>query len=133
LWNLQNSFRCQSTFNCPELYLSSTSLDDQAKAVALVAKGSLNTPYGYIEKADYLRWREMSLTFNAPQSWARALRSDRVSLTLTGRNLGLATSYGGPDPEVNGQGDVAINGFAQRDFLSLPPQRTISMRLNLTF
>ena len=133
LWNLQNSFRCQSSFNCPELYLANTSLEDQAKAVALVAKGSLNTPYGYIEKADYLRWRELSLTFNAPQTWARALRSDRLSLTLTGRNLGLATSYGGPDPEVNGQGDVAINGFAQRDFLSLPPQRTISMRLNLTF
>jgi TonB-linked SusC/RagA family outer membrane protein len=132
-WNLQNSFRCQSTFNCPELYLSSTSLDDQARVVALVGKGSLNTPFGYIEKADYMRWREASITYTAPQSWASFVRAERLSLTLTGRNLALFTGYNGPDPEVNGQGDNAVNGFAQRDFLSLPPQRTVSFRLNLTF
>jgi len=133
LWNLQNSFRCQSRLNCPELYESNTSLADQARAIALTQKGSFNTPYGYIEQADYLRWREVSLTFNAPQSWARAIRADRMNISLTGRNLALSTKYGGPDPEVNGQGDLAQNGFAQRDFLSLPPNRTMSLRFNLTF
>jgi len=56
-----------------------------------------------------------------------------MNLSLTGRNLLLSTKYEGPDPEVNGQGDLAQNGFAQRDFLSLPPNRTLSLRLNLTF
>ncbi len=133
LWNLQNSFRCQSRLNCQELYDAATSLEDQAKVIALTQKGSLNTPYGYIEQADYLRWREVSVTFNAPTNWARAIRADRMNLTLTGRNLALSTKYSGPDPEVNGQGDVAQNGFAQRDFLSLSPNRTLSLRLNLTF
>lgn len=133
LWNLQNSFRCQSRLNCPELYEASTPLADQAKAIALTQKGSFNTPYGYIEQADYLRWREVSVTFNAPQSWARAIRADRMNISLTGRNLALSTKYEGPDPEVNGQGDLAVNGFAQRDFLSLPPNRTMSIRFNLTF
>ena len=133
LWNLQNSFRCQSRLNCPEAYLAETSLEDQAKFIALTQMGSLNTPYGYIEEGDYLRFREASITFNAPETWARTVRADRMSLTLTGRNLALWTKYDGPDPEVNGQGDVALNGFAQRDFLSLPPQRTLSLRLNLTF
>jgi hypothetical protein len=97
--------------------------------IANTQKGALNTTHGYIEKSDFLKWREASITYNAPETWARALRADRLSLTLSGRNLAKITDYTGVDPEVN----EGVGNFAQRDFLALPLVRTISMRVNLTF
>jgi TonB-linked SusC/RagA family outer membrane protein len=128
-WNLANDFRCRSRFNCNEMYDISAPLDEQARMIANTQKGSQNTTHGYIEKSDFLKWREASITYNAPETWARALRADRLSLTLSGRNLAKITDYTGVDPEVN----EGVGNFAQRDFLALPLLRTISMRVNLTF
>ncbi len=129
-WNLQEDFRCRSSQNCDPLYNINAPLEDQARIVALRFKGAQNTTYGFIEKSDFMKWREASITFNAPDSWARAVRGERLSLTVAGRNLATITDYTGPDPEVNGVGEA---NFAQRDFLSLPQVRTISFRLNVTF
>ncbi|HET9515550.1 MAG TPA: hypothetical protein VFO95_16580, partial [Gemmatimonadales bacterium] len=128
-WNLANDFRCRSRFNCNEMYDISAPLDEQARMIANTQKGAQNTTHGYIEKSDFLKWREASITYNAPETWARALRADRLSLTLSGRNLAKITDYTGVDPEVN----EGVGNFAQRDFLALPLLRTISMRVNLTF
>ncbi|MEZ4589410.1 MAG: hypothetical protein R2909_23790, partial [Gemmatimonadales bacterium] len=127
---LQEDFRCRSSQNCAALYDKNAPLADQARIEALRFQGARNTNYGFIEKADYAKWRELSVTFNAPQSLANALGAARASLSFAGRNLALFTSYSGPDPEVNGQGEA---NFAQRDFLSLPPIRTMILRLNLSY
>jgi TonB-linked SusC/RagA family outer membrane protein len=128
-WNLANDFRCRSRFNCNEMYDINAPLDEQARMIANTQKGALNTTYGYIEKSDFLKWREASITFNAPDSWARAIRGDRLSFTVTGRNLAKITDYTGVDPEVN----EGVGNFAVRDFLALPLNRTVSFRANLTF
>ncbi|MEZ4588775.1 MAG: SusC/RagA family TonB-linked outer membrane protein [Gemmatimonadales bacterium] len=130
LYNLQEDFRCRSSQNCAALYDKNAPLADQARIEALRFQGSNNTNTGFIEKGDYAKWRELSVTFNAPQSLANALGAARASLSFAGRNLALFTSYSGPDPEVNGQGEA---NFAQRDFLSLPPIRTMILRLNLSY
>lgn len=130
LWNLQEDFRCRARSNCEAMYNVNSPLEDKAALVALTLLGANNTTTGYIEKADYMKWRELSVTYNAPESWANALRASRLSMTLMGRNLATFTDYSGPDPEVNGQGEA---NFAQRDFLSLPPIRVIGFRVNLTF
>ncbi len=77
-----------------------------------------------------MKWREVSVSYNAPSSWASALGASRMSLTATGRNLATITDYSGLDPEVNGQGEA---NFAQREFLSIPPLRQFALRVNLTF
>jgi TonB-dependent starch-binding outer membrane protein SusC len=130
LYNLQEDFRCRSSQNCRALYDIDAPLEDQARIVALRFQGALNTTRGFMEEADYMKWREASLIFTTPESWARAIRAERLTIGLTGRNLALFTGYSGPDPEVNGQGE---GNFAQRDFLSLPSLRTISLRFNVTF
>ena len=130
-WNLASDFRCNSRFNCNELYDINAPLDVQARMIARSQKGAQNTSYGFIEKSDFMKWREASITFNAPESWARAIRGDRLSLTLSGRNLARVTDYTGVDPEVN-EG-FANNGFSQRDFLAQPLPRVVTFRLNLTF
>lgn len=70
---------------------------------------------GEIEPADFLRLRELSLTYGVPTSHlAFGVRS--LDLTLAGRNLALFTKYHGVDPELNaiglnGGGDQLTNNF----------------------
>ncbi|MCH7717458.1 MAG: SusC/RagA family TonB-linked outer membrane protein [Gemmatimonadetes bacterium] len=130
--NLTGSFRCR--FNiCQGLNDPAASLEEQARAQT--QRVANRTAAGFIEDAWFIKLRELSLTFFAPESWARALRSDRVNLTITGRNLFTITDYTGLDPEVQGQDDVggANGGFLGRDFLTQPPVRSFSARLNVTF
>ena len=55
----------------------------------------------HIETADFVRWRELSLTYNVPRNIAQRLRLRNMSFTLAGRNLALWTKYSGVDPELN--------------------------------
>ena len=72
----------------------------------------------------------MSLTFLAPESWARAFRAGELSLTLAGRNLGTITDYSGVDPEVNAFGQ---DNFSSSDFESQPQVTYWTARLNIGF
>ncbi|ACY47809.1 SusC/RagA family TonB-linked outer membrane protein [Rhodothermus marinus] len=71
------------------------------EVLALAPFSGLNT----IKPADFLRWRELSLTYDVPRSQLQRLWGiDRLSFTLGVRNLALWTRYDGPDPEVNAVG-----------------------------
>ena len=41
----------------------------------------------FLEPGWFIKLREVSLTFFAPDSWARAFRAGELSLTLAGRNF----------------------------------------------
>ncbi|HEX5831390.1 MAG TPA: TonB-dependent receptor, partial [Gemmatimonadaceae bacterium] len=128
LLNLTERYRCLSFNNCVGLADPDASLFEQARAVA-ARTGTTRTEAGYIEDGDYIRFREISLTYTMPEQWVRRyLRTQRFSATLAARNLALWTDYTGVDPEMNaGQGDV------QNEFLTQPPQRYLSLRLNVGF
>lgn len=49
--------------------------------------GGAHSRFGFMENAEYLKWRELSVTFSAPKKWANAFAAERMSLTLSGRNL----------------------------------------------
>jgi len=57
-----------------------------------------------IHKADWVRLRELSLTYNVPQNLASRIGARTMSVTTSGRNLALWTKYPGPDPEENAHG-----------------------------
>jgi TonB-linked SusC/RagA family outer membrane protein len=124
-------FRCTSSAanNCRAVNDRSASLADQAAAVAGRTLADGRTAAGYIVDGTFLAVRELSVTYNAPDAWARAFRGNRLSLTATARNLVKWTNYPGIDPEVNGNGqnDQVI------DFLTAPPIRTFTFRLNVGF
>lgn len=127
LWNYTGQFRCIFVI-CEELNVPETPLDQQARGVA----GALTTTSsaaGYIEPAWFIKLRELSFTFFAPESWARRVGASRASLTITGRNLFTITDYSGMDPEVQ---EYAGN-FGSDDFLTQPPVRYWTARLQLTF
>lgn len=128
--NGTDRIRCQSRLNCREVVDPTTPLDLQARGVA-VLRHSSGTQYGFIEKADFIRFRELSATYELPTEWARAIRATRVNVNLAARNLGLLwTDFTGMDPEANyfaGASGTASN------FQTQPPPTYFVFRLNLGF
>jgi TonB-dependent starch-binding outer membrane protein SusC len=126
LYNNTGAWR-NGNSNTEELNDPNASLEGQARAVASKFFG---TNAGYIEDAAFWRLREVSLTFNAPQDFGGNIGFSRISLTISGRNLGLWTNYSGLDPEISSTGQT---NFASEEFLSQPPIRAWKARLNLSF
>ncbi len=129
-YNLTERFRCVSIgFNCRDVNDPKAPLDRQARAVAASSSAFGFTQAGYIEDGSFLKLREASLTYNAPDEWAHRLRATSLSITVTGRNLLKWTNYDGIDPELNGNGQSDLPD----DFLTAPPVRTFAFRLSLGF
>jgi TonB-linked SusC/RagA family outer membrane protein len=129
--NFTDYFRCTSSAanNCRALNDPSAPLSEQARVIAGRTAALGATAAGFIENADFLKFREFSVTYFAPEAVARAMRATRASFTLTGRNLKTWTGYTGIDPEVNGNGQ----NDAPIDFLTQPPVTFWTFRVNLGF
>jgi TonB-dependent starch-binding outer membrane protein SusC len=124
-------FRCASAFvNCREAFDPNTPLFDQARAVAASPGAGLDAREVYFEDASFVKLREVSVTLMAPQDLARRFRTQGLSLTLAGRNLATWTDYTGFDPEINFTG---AENFSTADFLTQPPLRYFTARVNVNF
>ena len=88
--------------------------------------------YGYIHKADFIKWRELAFTFMAPRDWVQRIGGiSGLSLTIAGRNLHMWTKYPGLDPEVNETGSAS--NFTQGEFGTQPQVRYWTARFNVNF
>jgi TonB-linked SusC/RagA family outer membrane protein len=125
LFNNTARFRC-SFGNCRAASDPTAPLAQQAAAIAI----PLGTDAGYIENADFTKLRELSFTLMAPASFTRAFGGHDMNLIIAGRNLHTWTKYSGFDPEVNSSPGA---NFTTQDFLTLPPSRTWTARVNVTF
>jgi len=127
--NMTRAWRCVNVGNCAEAFDPNTPLDLQA---AMVARALLpgGTWAGFIEDADFTKFRELSLTLGVPAGWSRQFGVNGASLTVAGRNLHTWTSYTGFDPEVNYAGTA---NFTTGYFATLPANRQVSVRLDLNF
>ena len=126
LFNSTEEFRCGFGI-CRGLHDPASSLEDQARSIA---SGVLGNDAGYMEKADFIKLREVSLSYTVPSKIAQRIGASTASITLAGRNLKTWTDYSGFDPEISGGGQANFNSF---DFLSQPAVRYWSLRFNLTF
>jgi len=98
-----------------------------------------------IEKADFIRWRELSLTYDVPAPLVSRLGAEDLSFTVSARNLRLWTTagYSGEDPETNELGRGAANNNADTTFdenfragieaWNVPLPRRFSFKLSATF
>jgi outer membrane receptor protein involved in Fe transport len=127
VYNNSERIRCLSRNNCAGLIYRGSSELEQARTAA-GRDHPAKTVAGFIEPGDFIRFRELSLTFSAPESWANRYIHGR-SLAITGavRNLGLLwTKYTGVDPEAFG-----TTGDAPSSFQAFAPPRYMTLRLNL--
>ena len=128
LWNFTELFRCFQAV-CEGLNDPNAPLAEQARSVAGFVRG-YDAEGAFVEEADFLKFRELSITLFAPDSWAQAVGAERLNLILSGRNLGTWTDYGGLDPEISYFG--AAN-FFRSEFFTQPPVTYFLARIDLSF
>ncbi|MEF8796579.1 MAG: SusC/RagA family TonB-linked outer membrane protein [Salinivenus sp.] len=102
--------------------------------LALAPFSGLNT----VEQADFVRLRELSLTYRFPSRWLEGLGARRLSVTAAGRNLLLFTKYDGVDPELNAVGrgggtQLDQNYLSGVEAFGFPIPREYSLKLRLQF
>ena len=85
----------------------------------------------YIESATFLKLRELTLSYNLPDSFARKLGVANASLNVSGRNLKTWTGYTGHDPEVSNFGNQNI--ARQIDVAPFPPSRSFWFSITVGF
>jgi TonB-linked SusC/RagA family outer membrane protein len=129
-WGYENQ-RCVSTGNCREVNDPSAPLDRQAAAV-MASSATRRTLWGFFVPNDFIRFRELSVSYNLPDVVAQHLRARSATLVLSGRNLGvLWTKYPGLDPEANSA--INTSGGGNNDFFSPPVLRYWIARVNVAF
>jgi TonB-dependent starch-binding outer membrane protein SusC len=149
-FNNTEQFRCNTGFsraggstgnaNCAGVADPNASHFEQARFLAMRfgatnpvnANQRLFTVYGYLEPADFIKWREASVTLGVPAQLAQTVSALRgASITFSGRNLATWTDYTGLDPEINESGGTA--NFTQGEFNTQPPLRYFTVRVNYSF
>jgi hypothetical protein len=125
-------FRCRTMvgFNdrgCEFTSDPDASLENQAR---YIGSAFLGTRWGYIYPADFIKWREVSVSIGVPERFQHVRGLRGASLTLAGRNLATWTDYPGLDPEIVEAGQ---QNFMQNEFNTQPPVRYFTARLNFTF
>ena len=128
-WSSSAASRC---VNCRGLYDRTAPLEEQALAQATFLPGGGNS-VAFLEPGWFIKLRELSLTFEAPDSWARAFRASRLSLTLAGRNLWTITDYTrrGPRGQRLRAGQLRVLGLrvpGAGALLDRAPQRRLLSR-----
>lgn len=135
LFNLKERNRCQSfNDNCarnndPRARFPKTAADSLLNKELAVWRNA--TPAAlWIEQADFVKLRELSLTYTVPPRWVAAARASGASVIVSGRNLSLWSDYSGIDPEVNSYGGRL---FVRTDAYASPMTRRLSVAVNLTY
>jgi len=87
---------------------------------------------------DFIRLREIAVTYNAPSALASRLGFGSMSITAAGRNLWLDTKYEGADPELayagrQPGGGTTANFRDASEAFNLPTPRRFSLMVNLGF
>jgi TonB-linked SusC/RagA family outer membrane protein len=83
----------------------------------------------WIEKADFVKLREVSASYSLPTRFTRGFGSDEVIFAVSGRNLKTWTDYSGADPEVNAD----AGDFLLAETNAIPPTRRITASLTVRF
>ena len=129
-WCASCSLGTRVDLNTWDVNTGGTPLNPNVTVADVLVLRSLQTKT-HISKADYLKFRELSLTYSIPPEWTRrALPGSRWSVTLAGRNIGLWTKYKGKgDPEVQFDPNST---FQMLDYAATPQTRrlTASFRVN---
>ena len=130
-WCAICSINSRGDLNTWDINTGGTPLNPDVSLADVEALRSLQTK-SHISRADFVKFRELSLTYTLPERWTRFVRpGSRWSLTLAGRNLAIWTKYKGRgDPEVQFDPN---NQFTMLDYASTPQTRRLTFSARVTF
>lgn len=99
---------------------------------AMMEAGGATANPVFVQDADFVKWRELSVQYRVPERWLDRLGAVRsLSIAFGGRNLHTWTGYDGLDPELNFDGGT--DSFNAGEFFTQPPPRSFFARLSSTF
>src|SRR5690349_4747215 len=108
--------RCQENF--PTMFAAPNDSIRPAEANL-----SSNIVAFFITKSNFSRWCELTVSFDIPERLPAKLGFNRANLQVSGRNLGLWTSYQGFEPEAMFLAGTRGGGIAWEQ-TTLPQLRT---------
>ena len=127
--NFKEYNRCATQDNCARL--NDPVLRSGTTAADTVMRAYWRTvPSAYLEDGDFIKLRDLSLTYDVPLDFVRRMGLSTASITLAGHNLAMWTDYSGLDPEVNSYGGRL---FVRADVYAAPMTRRLSMSVNLGY
>lgn len=91
------------------------------------------TEADFIEEVDWIRLRDVTLSYRLPASWLNKLKViKQASVFFTGTDLFLITNYSGIDPNVNGT-NASLGGIggAGIDYGAIPTARAFNFGLKI--
>jgi TonB-dependent starch-binding outer membrane protein SusC len=135
--NIREAAQVESTLLNP----GSTVDERVAAAEKWVRELAALSPYdglNEIHEADWLRLREVSLTYRAPIEWAERVGASSLALTAAGRNLGMWTKFPGTDPELDtaagdGSGGLTSNFLVGTVGWGVPIPRRFTFSVRASF
>lgn len=129
VYNNTEEFRCTTSAfsNCRAVNDPTAPLADQAAVIGYLKSFS---HWGFIQKGDFTKLRELSATYTLPTRVSNRLGFRESSFTLAGRNLWTSTPYKGFDPEIN---SLQSSSFSVADFLTQPSFRQFTARIDVSF
>lgn len=124
LFNRSAWARCQLALVCRERNDPRTSLYRQAIAVA---SPSGFIPLQYFEDADYLKLRELQVSFDAPTKTV-------TTISVVARNLFTWTRYSGGDPEAGSYGTASPDRPTTiADWGVIPALRSVALQVRFSY
>jgi hypothetical protein len=135
VFNAQERSRCQgANDNCwrtnnPAARFPVTGADSILNREIAAYRATSVSPE-WIQKGDFIKLREVSLTIDVPQTLVARTGAQSMSVVLSGRNLALWSDYEGTDPEVNSYGG---RNFVRVDAYAAPMLRRLSAAINFTY
>ena len=124
LYNGKERQRCINGNNC---FFVNVAGQDTIEVKAW-RQSTNNEPY--IEKADFVKLRDLSFTFQVPSRYIAFTGGQDASIVLAGHDLKVWSDYSGPDPETNSYGGRL---FARADVYTLPMIQRWTLALNFSF
>lgn len=86
----------------------------------------------FVERGDFFKLRDVTASMRVPSRWLPGGLGS-ATLAISGGNLLTITDFTGLDPEVVDSGSSGTENFRRVDYYNLPPRRTVTTKLSVTF
>ncbi|NNK40144.1 MAG: SusC/RagA family TonB-linked outer membrane protein, partial [Winogradskyella sp.] len=101
--------------------------------VRLFGGNGTQTSTRYLQKADFVRLRNLSVGYTLPADVTQKFFVNKLRIYFTGVNLLTFTNYEGWDPEATADFNSNNSLRAGIDFYSAPPSKTYTLGINIDF
>jgi TonB-linked SusC/RagA family outer membrane protein len=130
-YNNTERIRCVSRQNCNGFMNPESDFEDQAMVVGTLYDPT-KTLDGFFQSGDFVKLREVSVSWDLPASWAAQMKSKSARLSLSGRNVWKHTLYKGVDPE-NDFTITSSTANAPNDFQTIGAPSYFTARLSINW